>query len=440
MKKNFILDTNVLIHDPKAIYAFADNNVIIPITVIEELDSLKTSNRTDLGRNARASAREIDKYRGKLSKGALLPNGGTLKVIVKNDIEDAKAFPLFKTIQDNKILYVAYKIHNENAEVPTIFVSKDLNARIKADALGITTNDYEKQKVDIEALYSGYTEIQVKPEHITNFFKDKRLEVDSVELYNNQYVLLTNITNPNNTALARYSEVEKAIVPLEYDGEDIWGVRALNKEQRFAYDALLRDDINVVSLVGQAGTGKTLIAIACGLFKTLDDRKYKQLVVTRPIIPMGKDIGYLPGSKDEKLHFWMQPIFDNLKYIFQQSDTDNKGKSPDEAIKYLMSTNLLELEAMTYIRGRSIPKCYIIIDEAQNLSPHEIKTLISRAGENTKIVLTGDPYQIDHPYLDANSNGLSYLVERFKGQSIYAQIQLIKSERSKLASIAAELL
>ncbi|MDP2921914.1 MAG: PhoH family protein [Candidatus Omnitrophota bacterium] len=431
MRKIFVLDTNVIIHNADAINVFADNEVVLPIDVIEELDIFKKDS-DEKGRNARAAIRMLDdlRERGKLGEGVPLENGGVLRIIMHHP--DTKGLlNIAPNERDNRILMVAYDLQQKGNKV--VFVSKDINARVKADALGIKAVDFEKQKVDIETLYSGWKEIMVSSREVDTFYERKFFNVKENGMFPNQYVLLKDSASDKHTALGRFDVKQKGVVPLKSDQGDVWGIKPRNKEQAIALDLLLDDNIKLVTLVGVAGTGKTLLALAAGLKKTVDEHAYKRILVSRPVIPMGKDIGYLPGTKEEKLVNWMQPIFDNLEYIL----TIRKRK---EHVDDLIESDLLQLEALTYMRGRSIPNQFIIIDEAQNLTPHEIKTVVSRAGNNTKMVLTGDPYQIDSPYLDSSSNGLSYAVERMKGQEMFGHVTLTKNERSGLASVAAELL
>lgn len=430
MKKIFVLDTNVLLHNPDAMKVFTDNEVVLPIDVIEELDIFKKDS-DEKGRNARAAIRTLDELRtrGRLGKGVPLENGGTLRIVMHADVKGL--LDLSPEVRDNKILMVAYDLQQKGDKV--IFVSKDINARVKADAIGIKAVDFEKQKVDIDRLYSGWKELPVNSRDIDIFYKKKFLAVKEKENFPNQYFLLKDDADEKHTALARFSTRQNGMVPLKSDINDVWGVRPRNKEQAIALDLLMDDNVKLVSLVGKAGTGKTLLALAAGLKMTIDGHAYKRMLVSRPIIPMGRDIGYLPGTKEEKLINWMQPIYDNLEYIL----TIRKRK---EHIEDLIDSDLVQLEALTYMRGRSIPNQFIVIDEAQNLTPHEIKTVVSRAGNHTKMVLTGDPYQIDSPYLDSSSNGLSYTVEKMKGQSIFGHVLLTRNERSDLASLAAELL
>jgi len=430
MRKIFVLDTNVIIHNADSINAFADNEVVLPIDVIEELDIFK-KDTDEKGRNARAAIRMLDDLRehGKLGVGVPLANGGVLRIVMH--VDSKGLLNIASHERDNRILMVAYDLQQKGHHV--IFVSKDINARVKADALGIRAVDFEKQKVDIESLYSGWKEIEASAKEIDDFYEKKTFAAKENSLFPNQYVLLKDSAANKHSAMGRYDPKQKRVMLLKSDQADVWGIRPRNKEQAIALDLLLDDNIKLVTLVGAAGTGKTLLALAAGLKKTVDEHGYKRMLVSRPVIPMGKDIGYLPGTKEEKLVNWMQPIFDNLEYIL----TIRKRK---EHVEGLIECDLLQLEALTYMRGRSIPNQFIIIDEAQNLTPHEIKTVVSRAGNNTKMVLTGDPYQIDSPYLDSSSNGLSYAVERMKGQEMFGHVTLTKNERSGLASLAAELL
>ena len=439
MIKNFVLDTNVLLHNPAALASFTDNNVIIPIVVVEELDKFKAS-ADKKGMHARQALREIDSLikKGALDKGAKMENGGTLKISFSSgeNLPDCDA-----SLNDNKILVVALELQKKGEKV--IFVSKDVNARIKAAAFGLKTSDFEKQKVQYDTLYKGWRELLLPSSEIAKLYKDKKLKVKE-KLLKNEYLLLKAEDKQNESALAKYVSEEDCIVPLP-NYYDAMGIKPLNMEQRFAFDLLLDDKVKLVTLIGTAGTGKTLIAVACALQKTIGtDPKYEKTLVSRPVVPLGKDIGYLPGTKDQKLNYWMQPIFDNLHFILNTEKNkerkDGKEFNPQSKIDYLLDTNVLEIEALTYIRGRSIPHQFMIIDEAQNLTPHEIKTIISRAGEETKIILTGDAEQIDNPYLDANSNGLSYTAERMKEQDITGHVLLTKSERSELASLAVNLL
>lgn len=433
MPKYFVLDTNVLLHNSDSIDAFTDNIVVLPMAVIEELDKFK-SHSDELGRNARQVIRQLDNLRskGRLGEGVQMDNGGILKI----DSRPVDGIPdLDMHVPDNKILAVAYKLLQAGERV--IFVSKDINARLKADALGIDVQDFEKQKVNFDELYAGYREMTVTPEALEDFYKQEEVEFDDQEFFPNEFVLLTDENNPKHSGIARAKD-EKTLIHLLNKHDTVWQIHPRNREQRMALELLLDPNVSLVTLVGQAGTGKTLLAVAAALESVISFNRYDRLLVSRPIIPMGKDIGFLPGDKDDKLANWMQPIFDNLTYLMGLHTGKDEGEaSVRMKIEKLMREHIIELEALTYIRGRSIPQQYVIVDEAQNLTPHEVKTIISRAGDGTKMVLTGDPEQIDNPYLDSSSNGLTYAVERLKGLPLHGHITLRKSERSDLAGVAA---
>lgn len=432
--KTFVLDTNVLLHDPEAVFSFADNKVVIPMTVIEELDTFKKLN-DERGRSARLISRSLDELRmiGKLSEGVKLKSGGIIQIEMNhNDINLPVDFSGQKS--DNQILSIAVGLKRKGERV--IFITKDINLRIKAEILDVPTQDYEKSKVKIDELYSGWREIKVPPAQIDKFYKEGKLTLKQ-ELFANEFVTLKDEAGSSKSALAKYSKKENALTPIFHQNSNPWGLKPLNIEQKFAVELLLCNDINLVTLVGLPGAGKTILALACGLQKTIEERYFRKLYIARPIIPMGRDIGFLPGSKEEKLGAWMGAINDNLEFLVDRGHPDGKT---EEKIDYLFSSGQIEVDSLTYIRGRSLPQQYIIIDDAQNLTPHEVKTIISRAGAGTKIVLTGDPYQIDNPYLDASSNGLTYLAERFKGQELFGHITFSKSERSALAALSSELL
>lgn len=443
MRKAFVLDTNVLLFDPNAIFKFGNNDIIIPIVVVEEIDRFKRE-MSENGRHARHFSRVVDAMRtgGELSKGVKLPNGGILTVELGT--EQPLPFELQMDKADNRILALTITLKKEQPKRPIVFVTKDINLRIKADALGILAEDYEPDNIEPDQLYTGTTIVAVDAHLVDEFYSNKRLPYpEAAKLFKpNQYVILKDSLNPNHTAMARYSKELDCLVPVIKPAEGLWGIFPKNSEQAFAIDALLNDEIKLVSLVGKAGTGKTLLAIAAGLAKTVDEGVYHRLLVSRPVFPLGKDIGYLPGDIEAKLNPWMQPIYDNVDFLFGATG-GGKGASRRGAgrgAQELMNQGLLQIEPLTYIRGRSIPQQYLIVDEAQNLTPHEIKTIITRAGEGTKIVLTGDSFQIDNPYVDSANNGLVHLVERFKDESISAHITLSRGERSKLSELASNLL
>ncbi len=459
MNKNFVIDTNVLLHDPRAIFRFQDNTVVIPIYVIEEVDTFKRE-MSELGRNAREVSRILDKYRsrGSLRDGVDLEGGGVLKVSFASEDEDVSRF-LHSEKKDNLILSTALDVQSREPDVPCILISKDVNLRVRADVLGLDAENYEEEDlVSIKELYPGASEFRVPNDWINDLHDRGEIEVDIDDLeqrrsaddrgrghhfYPNEYVWLRREDGPQNS-LGRLQlpdgdddDGSGIIRPLSGVHDKVWGIGPRNKEQAFALDALVDDSIELVTLIGKAGTGKTLMAIASGLQKVTEEQEYLKLVVSRPIFPMGRDIGYLPGTVEEKLDPWMRPIFDNVEYLMGISHADRRaGSGADE----LRSMGIIEIEPLTYIRGRSLPNLFMIVDEAQNLTPHEVKTILTRVGEGTKIVLTGDPYQIDNPYVDSESNGLTYVVNKFKDQSLAATISLFEGERSRLAEMAANLL
>jgi PhoH-like ATPase len=439
MKKIYVLDTNVLLYDPQALTRFEDNAIIIPITVIEEIDRFK-KDMNETGRNARQFSRLMDSYRkeGSLSKGLDLESGGTLRIEIYEEKVMKRLPPELREQRgDNRILAVAVDLMESQKEMPVILVTKDTNLRIKADALGLAAQDYESDKVAIDDLYTGFASLEVAADVIDRFYSQGWLEMNNGYLPN-QYVLLTETGNASHSAIGRFDHVSRRMVPLgNLDKEGVWSLFPRNLEQSFALDALLDDNVKIVTLVGKAGTGKTLLAIAAGLQKTAEENVYNRLLVSRPVFPMGRDLGFLPGDIEEKLSPWMQPIFDNVELLLSGHEGE---KRHSKGYKELMAMGILEIEPLTYIRGRSIPNQYMIVDEAQNLTPHEIKTIVTRAGEGTKIILTGDPYQIDNPYVDAESNGLTYVVERLKEQTISGHVTMTKGERSELAELAANLL
>lgn len=439
MSQTFVLDTNVILFDPQSIYKFGASHVVIPITVIEEMDRFK-KDLNEVGRNARQFSRMLDELRkkGHLSEGVELENGGTLRVDLVQEVPELPD-ELVSEKADNRILAIAYAEMRSHGPEKVSFITKDTNLRIKADALGIPAEDYESTNVSIEELYSGFGVFEVTSEEITKFYAEKKLAIEDSSLYPNQFIILRDKGNPSHSAIGRFDIRMGAVVPLIRNTEGVWGLHPKNVEQSFALDLLLNDDVQLVSLVGKAGTGKTLLAIAAGLQKTLDEGRYQRLLVSRPIFPMGKDVGYLPGDLEQKLNPWMQPIFDNIEFLMGGSDPRRRGGST-RGIQELISQGMLNIEPLTYIRGRSIPNQYLIVDEAQNLTPHEIKTILTRAGENTKVVLTGDCYQIDNPYVDSASNGLAHVVERMKGEEISGHISLVKGERSPLAELSSNLL
>jgi PhoH-like ATPase len=441
MKKTFVLDTNVLLHDPMALFQFEDNDVVLPITIIEELDRFKKQPEVT-GRNARQTSRTLDQLReqGSLIQGISLKNSGSLRVALC-DRQILKQLPpeLEGDSGDNTILAVALELKTQ-CQCPVVLVSKDTNLRIKADALGLLAQDYETDKIQTSELYTGSSELFLDSSLIEQFFREKSLILD-IELPPNHLVTLIDAVNPHHTALGRVDHSQKQVLPLlVLPSSSISRIRPRNREQQFALDLLLEESIALVTLIGKAGTGKTLLAIAAGIHQVADENRYNRLLVSRPIIPMGRDLGYLPGEINEKLNPWMQPIYDNFDLIFGTQNPINQPSHWRRGHEELLDRGLLQIEPLTYIRGRTIPQQFLIVDEAQNLTPHEVKTILTRAGVGTKIVLTGDVEQIDNPYIDGASNGLSYVVERFKNEPLAGHVTLLKGELSSLAEKAAALL
>ncbi len=428
----YLLDTNVLLHDAGALHCFDEHTIVLTVDVLEELDRFKRQN-DERGRNARRVIRTIDELRGRgpLREGAPLPGGGKLFILVDTYVDHLPR-GMDLSVPDNRILAAALYLQQHGIDIT--FVTKDINARVKGDALGIPSEDLQSSTVNFDELYSGWRELDVDGAVVDSFYAEGHVALET-PLHPNQGVLLRDAANPKHTALGIHDAATGRVTRLQFEEARPWGLQALNVQQRFALELLLRPEIQLVTLLGQAGTGKTLLALAVGLQKVVEEKQYRRIMVSRPIVPLGKDIGYLPGSKEEKLESWMEPIFDNLQFL-----VDPQLEQTSDKIDYLFDTGVIEVEAVTYIRGRSLPRLFIIIDEAQNLTPHEVKTVISRAGKETKVVLTGDAYQIDNPYLDASSNGLTYVVEKFKEQPIHGHITLTRSERSELASLAASLL
>lgn len=455
--KTFVLDTNVLLHSSQSIESFKDHDVVIPMAVIEELDKFK-KNSDELGRNARWVIRALDKLRELTSEApGSLRNGVKLSLInpaasgrlfvlsapnlpaddpIRMSVDNVFGSELDLQSPDNRILRIAAILKNEGRDV--VFISKDINLRLKADALGIKVMDYERGKVNNDSLYSGFTVKNIDDELINRIYRDHWIPADDKSLLANQFMVVNSSENAKHSALCRYHEEDNTLRLVSNYPEGVWNILPRNKEQKMAFDLLLDPEIRLVSLIGGAGTGKTLLALAAALEQVLNKGIYDRISVSRPIVPLGNDIGFLPGSKDAKLSTWMQPIFDNLDLLLNNEEAKKPKSSSRYSAESLQNSNKLSLEALTYIRGRSIQKQFVIIDEAQNLTPHEIKTIISRCGNDTKMILTGDPHQIDNPYLDASSNGLCYTVERLKGERIFGHITLARSERGKLAAIAAE--
>ena len=438
LKKIFVLDTSVILHDHNSLNCFEENDVAIPITVLEELDNFKRGNDTK-NYEAREFIRLLDRLSNDYTLQDWIPiNGsdkGKFKIIMQNETLSSDAIKIFGDKNDHRILNAALGLKTTNKSSKIILVSKDINLRLKAKALNITAEDFETGKIDRDStLYSGKQAIDnIDSDFINKLYKHSQNEDISVLKENvvpNGFYILK---NGKSSILGYYNPFEKQLERVEK--QYVYGIKPKNAEQTFALHALLNPDIKLVSLQGVAGTGKTLLALASALEQ---NNLYQQIVLARPIVPLSnKDIGYLPGNAEDKINPYMQPLFDNLKFIKNQFGENEKKY---RKIEEMEDQGKLKISALAYIRGRSLSNVIFIVDEAQNLTPHEVKTIITRAGENTKIIFTGDVFQIDTPYLDEQSNGLSYLIDRLKGNDLFAHITLEKGERSELANLANELL
>ncbi|MCG8407395.1 MAG: PhoH family protein [Phycisphaerales bacterium] len=433
MGKNYVLDANILLHDPASIFSFADNTVVIPIGVIEEIDRFKKE-MTDRGYNARAVARRLDALRGEQSlvRGIALPNGGMLRVYC----DPNKSAIGGRANGDTEILRAADDLQKAEPNTPVTIVTKDINLRIRADVLGLHTEDYESDHVRLSDLETGAWELVLEPEVMEDFRRHGEIDLPNGQRAPNEYALMQTRGNEKNTMLGRVDPEGRKLIALQTPENGLCGIRPRNKEQYYALDALLDERIQLVTLMGRAGTGKTLLAMAAAVYTTLERKLYRGTLVARPIVPLGRDLGFLPGQIENKLEPWMKPIVDTIDFLM-----DSRGAIRgyrDSAA--LLGSGLVEIQPLTYIRGRSISKRFVVIDEAQNLTPLEVKTVITRIGQGSKVVLTGDPDQIDNPYVDSNSNGFSYLMKRFRSQPPAAHVSLRKGERSSLAELAANLL
>ncbi len=435
MKKTYVLDTNVFLTNAKSIFEFRNNDIVIPLKVLDEIDKHK-KRQDGVGLNARSTIRILDnlRSRGNLHKGVRIAKGKGIISVRGYNVED---LPTACDIQsaDNEIITTAITEQKKNIKRKVIVVTRDINMRVKCDSLGILTEDYVTNKVvtDRNKLFTGYSTHLVDDQIIDYVYEGQEVTFEREEgkFKPNQFLMLVSNANEKKTALVRFKNYNLPVSKVSEYKKGIWGLKPRNKEQMFALDVLLDPDIPIVTLVGKAGCGKTLLAIAAGLDQVLDQERYKKLVVSRPVQPLGKDIGYLPGTMEEKMRPWLMPIQDNIDHLLN-------GKK--ESMSMFFDNGTIQIEALTYIRGRSISNAFIIVDEAQNLTIHELKTIITRVGENTKIVLTGDIEQIDSVYLDSTSNGLSYAVEKFKVHDLSGHMTLIKGERSKVATLASKVL
>ena len=455
MKKTFVLDTNVLLQSPEALFSFGDNMVVLTEAVLEELDNFKKGN-TELNANARQVARNLDVLRnkGSLTDGVLMDNGGMLRVELNHrDVELPTNWEISKS--DNRILQVCKALQKQGHSVT--LVTKDILERIKADIVGVTSNDFTKEQAPIcDDQYQGRISLYVDKEIIDKFYQDKKIIVkDNVfniyrdnNLYNfnhndffeNMFIFLMSFENEKHTALGKY--VNGEIVVLQYDNSSPWDIIPRNSGQRFLIEALLDDDIPLVIAKGSAGTAKTFLSLACGLEKVMEEKKYRKILICRPTVTMDEDLGYLPGTEQDKIAPYMRSIYDNLE-VLMDSDESSRYKYEDELqdrIQELFDRKYIDTQAVGFLRGRSISNTLVILDESQNLSIKQAKAIVSRAGQNTKIVFLGDIFQIDSPYLDQRTNGLSYVTELMKGHKLCAVVNLYDSEcvRSQLAKAVVE--
>lgn len=435
-KSKYILDASVLLYDPECIYSFPNSHVVIPISVIEEVDHFK-KDFTETGRNARIIAQMLDKIRceGSLTDGIRLSNDSILSVFVVEET-DIK-LPAFINLQksSNRVLAATLLIHQSNPN-NTFLVTNDINLRVRVSALGINVAAYEEKLPNLEKIYEGIATRYLKEADYNSLVKSGKLKVAKNEYYANQCVWAV-LKNSDQKLICRFHLEETSLIPIQLFPTGVWGINARNPEQEIALDLLMDPAIHIVILAGKAGTGKTLLALAVALELMLSENRYQKILVSRPILPMGRDMGYLPGDIEQKMEPWMQPIFDNLEFLAANKQSPG---SKTGGYQRLLDMGLIELEPLTYIRGRSIPHRYMIVDEAQNLTPHELKTIVTRAGMGTKLVLTGDPYQIDNPYVDAATNGLSHVIEKFQSFDLAGHAYLLHGVRSKLAELASNIL
>ncbi len=450
MVKNFILDTNVLVHDPYCLSNFQDNNVIIPIMVVEELDGLKKREGM-IGLHARSAAREINKLReyGSLSEGVNLPGGGTLKIELDHldTIELPDGLDISKT--DNKILALTKNYQKANVEQPTILVTKDVYMAIKGDSLGIVVQDYETDKVTVESIYTGYTDLILPSKDIEKVFKDGLLlpELLDQTIYPNEFIHIRSSDTSGHEVLTIFDG--ERIVPLKYSNSNAWGLVPINREQKMAFELLMDSNIHFVTLAGGAGSGKTILSTAVALQKVIEEEVYRKIVFVKPVVPAGGDIGFLPGTEQEKLKPWMGSFYDAVDNLFgnryrrkeKMGKLDSQAKptfTVDSFIEDYRQHGIIETKTFTFMRGRTLSDALVVVDEAQEITPHLAKLMLTRAGFGAKFIFLGDPTdsQIDNVLVDARSNGLVYTIEKMKPFQITGHVTLNKVERSPLAQIA----
>ncbi len=444
-KKIYVLDTSVCLTDFNALSHYGNNDIIIPLKVLDEIDNHK-SRQDGVGVNARGFIRFLDSLRekGSLIKGVRIAKG---KGLLKASDYEVGVLPegWDTSVPDNQIIATAITLAEEQRPLArprkVIVVSRDINMRVKCDSIGLDAEDYVQEQVvsDTTDIYTGFVTHLVDDQTIDQFYGDEEIFIseEEVSIHPNEFIMLVSNSNEKRTAIARFTGFSNPLLKVAECSSgrkrsSAWGVKPRNKEQSFGLNLLRDPNVPLVSLIGKAGSGKTLLALSAGLEQVLEGRgEYKHLIVSRSVQPMGKDIGFLPGTMEEKMMPWIAPIRDNLKYLMGNSN---------ETLDTYIEQGIIEIEALTYIRGRSIPNAYIIIDEAQNLTLHELKTIITRVGDGTKIVLTGDIEQIDNPYLDGVSNGLTYAIEKFKPYELSGHVTLVKGERSKIATLASKIL
>ena len=440
----YVLDISVLLQSPDALYDFPEKEVVLPVSILEALEMLQL----DLGEKGRAAqsvSQMLDECRqyGSLAEGVCLPNGGKLRIELSEPEAGTIPYSLNLKSLTNRVLAVAWMLNQKNKDL--VFVSQDENLRTKANTLSVPTISHEGRRKDDSSLYSGMRRYAVSKQKLRRFSQQDSIvaeevfseQEENVEFYPNQGLLLNSPEVPDEDVLVIYNSGKKKFEPVAKE-QGVWGIRTRNPEQRLALALLMNPKISVVTLSGKAGTGKTLLSLAVGLQQMMVDNIYTRMLVSRPIFPMGRDLGFLPGDTQEKLAPWMQPIFDNLELLIK--NTASKKSAKRDSYQELMDRGMLVVEPLTYIRGRSIPNQHMIVDEAQNLTPHEMKTIVTRVGEGTKIVLTGDPSQIDNTDVNLSSNGLSTLVERFKDSPLAGHVRFSRVERSALAELAATVL
>ena len=436
MENRYILDTNVLLYDPDCLYAYPKSEIIIPLSVIDDLGQFK-NNISEAGRNSRVISQFLDELRslGSLEEGVLLSNGSRLSIYILRNATTILPSNLNSGKSSNKVLAAVLEYAQEFPE-HTYLVTNDVNLRIRVSALGVQAIAFDKNReVAIEAKV-GIRSEKVREEELEQLERDKSLNYSKRGLFANQNLYIHS-GDETKGLLCRFDSKKNQLRSVSIFKKGIWGVKARNREQEAAFDLLMDPEVQIVILEGKAGTGKTLLALAVGLELMLSTDRYRKILVSRPIFPMGRDMGYLPGNIEQKIEPWMQPIFDNLEFLSSGQDAPNRNIP---TYQRLLDKGLIEMEPLTYIRGRSIPLRFMIVDEAQNLTPHELKTIITRAGEGTKMILTGDPFQVDNPYMDSSSNGLSYVIERFRDHELAGHVTLVKGVRSKLAELASNIL